>query len=145
TYSSSKMNYSISLLKSLTLIDKNYDDSMQVELFMDTTYNFDNQLNWLTIFEFTSTETTLEGAWNQFMLDRIPYGGFQVLSERKTEYLSQPALYEHSTYILSGNTDESINFLLQGNNSKYYLVNIQVDKEVNYPKNMRELLYCAKS
>lgn len=145
TFSSSKMNYSISLLKSFDLIDKDYSDTLKVEMFVDTTAVFEEGTRTLTVIEFNSSETTLEGAWRTFVANRILIEDFRIYSEGSTDYLSRPSYYEHSACTISKKNTETISFLFHGEDSSFYLVSLQVITEGGYPDNMKELLYCAKS
>lgn len=144
-YSSTKMNYSISLLKYLELAEKDYNnDTLGFEVFVDTSVVFEEGTSTLSVLKYNSTDTTLNGAWNKLMSNR-PFENFRIYSEGTTDYLSRPAYYEHSAYTISEKNTETINFFFRGDSSDFYLMNLQVITEEGYPDNMKELLFCAKS
>lgn len=145
SYSSTKMGYSISLLDQFVLRDNNYNDTLKLELFIDTSMVFEEGASTLTIIKFNSTETTLEKSWRKFISDRMLIEDFQVYSEGLTDYLLEPAYYEHSAYTMSKKNTESINFLIRGDSSSFYFMNLEVIMEDDYPNNLKELLSCVKT
>lgn len=147
TYSRAKMNYNISIPKKFELMDKDYYDTLSIELFVDTSMIFEEGASILSVFKYnaTDTETTLEGAWNKLMSNRPLIEDFRIYSEGLTNFLSVPAYYEHSACTISEKNTESINFLFRGDSSSFVGISLQVITEEGYPDNMKELLYCAKS
>lgn len=147
TYSRAKMNYNISIPKKFELMDKDYYDTLSIELFVDTSMIFEEGASILSVFKYnaTDTETTLKGAWNKLMSNRPLIEDFRIYSEGLTNFLSVPAYYEHSAYTISEKNTESISFLFRGDSSSFVGISIQIITEKGYPDNMKELLYCAKS
>lgn len=147
TYSSGKMNYSISVLKRFELLDKNYNDTLGIEVFADTAILFEAGTNILSILKYNSsrTESTLEEAWKKLLSNRQLMKDFRIYSEGLTDFLSTPSYYEHSACTISNKNIESISFLFRGNSSDFYVISISVNTEKGYPDNMKELLYSARS
>jgi hypothetical protein len=146
-YSSAKMNYNISMPKRFELLDRDYYDTLSIELFADTTILYEEGTNILSILKYNSSmpETTIEEAWKKLLTNRQLIEDFRIFSEGVTDFLSVPAYYEHSACTISEKNTESISFLFRGNSSDFYVISISVNTEEGYPTNMRELLYCAKS
>lgn len=144
-YSSTKMRYNISLLKHLQLTDKQYDDSTSYECFFDSNYDFMDGTNMLSVYKFHSKDTILEDAWNTLLAQREKYQDFKVFSTGFTNVLTSPSYYEHSSVTISNKNTESVSFLIHGDSTEFYLLSVQSNTENNYPKEMKELIYCAKS
>lgn len=145
TYSSKKMNYSISLFRSLDLIDKDYSDTLKVEMFVDTAMVFEEGASTFTVIEFSFSETILEEAWKKLISKRSLIEDFRIYSEGSTDYLSRPSYYEHSACTISKKNTETINLFFRSDSSSFYLITLQVNTEKGYPDNIKKLLYCAKS
>lgn len=147
TYSSAKMNYSISVLKRFELMDKDYYDTLGIELFVDTSMVFEEGASMFSVLKYnsTDTETTLEKAWDKLMSNRMMIEDFRIYSKGLTNFLSVPAYYEHSACTISKKNTESISFLFRGEDSIFFGISLQVITEEGYPDNMKELLFCAKS
>jgi hypothetical protein len=145
TYSSSKMNYRISLSKELELIDKDYKDTLSIEVFLDSTIDFMEGTNIISVLRYQSNEKTLEGAWKKLASKREKMQDFKIHSEGKTSFLSSPAYYEHASYPVSKKDRESISFLIKGKSFDFYAVSLETSKENNYPYNMKRLLACVKT
>ena len=144
-YSSDSMNYSIFQLRLMDLIDKDYSDTLNVEMFVDTSMVFEEGTNILTVIEFSSSETKLEEAWKKFISNRLLIEDFRIYSEGITDFLSMPAYYEHSVCTISKKNIETINFLFRSDSLSLYFLSIQVPTDKDYPKNMEKLLYSAKT
>lgn len=144
-YSSIKMDYDISLLEQFRIAEKEYNDTIGFELFLDTTFSFEKGTNMISITKFYSEDTKLDKVWNKLTSNRMSIENFRIYSKGLTNYLSRPAYFEHSACTISKKNTESISFLFRGDSTDFYAISIQVIKEVGYPKNMRELLFCAKS
>ena len=145
TYSSDSMNYSISVPKRFELMDKDYLDTFDIELFIDTSVVFEEGVSMFSVVKYSSTETELKKAWDKLMSNRVMIEDFRIYSEGVTNFLSMPAYYEHSACTISKKNTESISFLFRGDSSSYYGISLQVITEEGYPDNMKELLYCAKT
>lgn len=141
---SERMQYSISLLDCLALVEKEYSDTTGYELFVDTSISFEKGTSILSIMKFNSTATTLEEAWNKLMTNRVRIKDFQIFSQGLTNYLSKPSYYEHSTCTMNNSKTESISFLFKSDSS-FYLLSIQANREKGYPDNLKELLFSTKS
>jgi hypothetical protein len=144
-YSSSNMNYQISLSKELELTEKDYQNTSSFELFLDSTIDFMEGTNILSILRYPSKEKTLEDAWKKLISKREKIQGFKVHSEGKTNFLSTPAYYEHASYPVSKKDRESITFLIKVKSSDFYAVSLETNKENNYPDTMKRLLACVKT
>jgi hypothetical protein len=147
TYSRVKMDYSISMPKRFELLDKDYFDTLSIELFADTTIIYEEGTNILSILKYNPSmpETNIEEAWKKLLSNRQLIEDFRIYSEGLTDFLSVPAYYEHSACTISKKNTESISFLFRGEASTFYLMSLQVITEEGYPDNMKELLSCAKS
>jgi hypothetical protein len=144
TYSSSQMNYRISLTKELQLREKDYRDTVSIEVFMDSTIDFMKGTNILSVVRYASKEKNLEDAWKELVSKRPKMQGFNSHSEGKTNFLSSPAYYEHASYPVSKKDRETICFLIKGKTADFYAVSIETSNE-NYPNNMKRLLACVKT
>ncbi len=144
-HSSSNMNYQISLSKELKLTEKDYKDTLSIELFLDSTIDFMKGTNIISVVRYQSKEKTLEEAWKKLVSKREKMQDFKIHSEGKTNFLSSPAYYEHASYPVSKKDRESICFLIKGKSSDFYAVSLETSKENNYPDNMKRLLACAKT
>ena len=145
TYSSSKMNYSISIPKTLELVEKEYNDTTGYDLYIDTLMEFEKGASMLSVYKYHSAETVLEKEWNKLTSNRQLIEDFRIYSEGVTDFLSVPAYYEHSACTISKKNTETISFLFRGDASIFYLMSLQVITEEGYPDNMQKLLYCAKT
>lgn len=144
-YSSTNMNYSISVLKRFELVDKDSYDTLDIELFIDTSMVFEEGASMFSVLKYNSTDTVLETAWDKLMSNRVMIEDFKIYSKGLTDFLSIPAYYEHSSCTISNKNTESISFLFRGDSSSFFGISLQVITEENYPDNMKELLFCAKS
>jgi len=145
TYSSANMDYSISVLKNFELVDKDYYDTLGIELFIDTSMVFEEGASMLLVLKYNSTDTLLEKAWDKLMSNRVIIEDFRIYKEGLTNFLSIPAYYEHSACTISNKNTESISFFFRGDSSSFFGISLQVITEEGYPDNMKKLLYCAKS
>jgi len=145
THSSTEMNYSISLPTRFKFADKEYNDSMNFELFVDTSMQIEMGASMLSVLEYNSRDTIIEEAWNNLLSNRVMFENFRIYSEGVTDYLPRPAYYEHSACTINEKNRESISFLFRGDSSNFYLANLQVNTGKGYSDNMKELLYSAKS
>lgn len=144
-HTSTEMQYSISILEQLELLEKDYNsDTLEFELFVDNSTGLEEGASTLSILKYNSSDTTLSGAWNILMISR-PFENFRIYSTGLTDFLSEHAFYEHSAYTIGKKNTETINFFFRSISSTFYLVNLQVTTEKGYPENMKELLSCAKS
>jgi hypothetical protein len=144
SYSSSKMEYSISLPNRFELAEKDQINT-GFELFFDTLIEFEKGTNILSVFKYNSAEKTLGEAWKKLTSNRQLIEDFRIYSEGLTDFLSIPSYYEHSACTISKKNTETISFLFRGKASTFYLVSLQVITEKGYPDNIKELLSCAKS
>lgn len=145
THSSTEMNYSISLPTRFKFADKEYNDAMNFELFVDTSMQIELGASMLSVLEYNSKDTIIEEAWNNLLSNRVMFENFRIYSEGLTDYLSRQAYYEHSACTMNNKNREAVSFLFEGDASNFYLVNLQVNTGEAYSDTMSELLHSAKS
>ena len=145
THSSNSMNYEISILSKFELSDSGFYDTIKFEVFIDTSYQYEDGTSILSILEFKSIDTSLTVAWENIMRDRELVEGFKVYSEGITDVLTEKSYYEYSSHIISYDKTESVSFLMKKDSGLYFLLSIHVNTENNFPREMKELLFCAKS
>ncbi len=146
-YSSAEMNYSISILKQLELVERDYNnDTLKFELFVDSSMVFEEGAKTILILKYNPKDTNLNlvDAWSRLTHKRR-FENFRIYSKGLTNLLTIPAYYEHSAYSMSNKNTESINLFFRGKSSDFYVLNLQVITEDDYPVNIRELLSSAKT
>ncbi len=144
-YSSEKMNYTFDCLENIVHKETVDDSAYQEELFLDTTHSFMDGTSIMGVIKYSSNETSLIQVWNGIVSNRPPDKSIKIYATGNTQFLSRPAYYEHSGQVISDKKRESINFIMHGDSSNFYVVSLGVNREEGYPENMKELLYCAKS
>jgi hypothetical protein len=144
-YESLQMQYSISILEELKMLESDYFKTESNELFIDTSSNFNNGMSVLSIRKYESILISLEKEWESLKSDRLFFENFKVISEEKINFIGKQVIYEHTKFTLEGIEREGISFLFKEKGNKYYNIYIQVNKDEYYPNNLKELLFCVRS
>ena len=147
SYTSTTLNYSISVPKRFGSPEKDNGDTLSMESFIDTTKLISEGVSKLVVFKyhFTGKKTTLEKTWKRLTSKLPRIENYRMYSEGITDFLSLPAYYEHGGYTIGGKDYESICFLFRGEASNYIGISLEGLKDEDHVVHMKELLYSAKT
>ncbi|MBL7888441.1 MAG: hypothetical protein JNL24_02750 [Bacteroidia bacterium] len=141
----STMKYDISLPKELKLAEKQYNDTLWFEFFLDKTIPFEEGTNIVSVLRILSKEKTPKDVWQKLLEKKLMNENYSTHSKGESSFLNYPSYYAHCSKTISNKNRETIIFIVRGNSSDYYMINLETGTEKNYPNNMKQLLSCVKT
>lgn len=141
---SRKMDYQLLLPRYYKLIDHEYSDSINFELFADSTSLKYSSPNMFSILKFESKYKSQKKVWDSLSQKRVLLTGFEVFSEGITNKFSLPVYYEHSKCEIQGSIIEGVSILISDLHT-FYLINAHINKETGRAEDLKKLIYSIKT
>jgi hypothetical protein len=144
-FTNSTMKYDISLPKELKLAEKQYDDTLWYEFFLDKTIPFEEGTNMVSVLRILSKEKTPKDVWHKLLEEKLINENYSTLSKGESSFLNYPSYYVHCSNTVSNKQRETIIFIVRGNSSDFYMINLETGTDENYPDKMKQLLSCVNT
>lgn len=143
-WTSTQMNYDLSLPKEFKRVEKEYNDTMGYELYIDTTSADEKGTSIISVLKYLSDETTSKAFYQKNLSNKLQKMNRVFHSKGETTFLNYPAYYAHYSSEISKQPRESIVFIVRGNESNFYMIVIDTGADDNYTDNMKQLLSNVK-
>ncbi|MEN9441760.1 MAG: hypothetical protein RLZ33_1837 [Bacteroidota bacterium] len=145
TWTSTQMNYNLSLPKQFKRVEKEYNDTIGYELYIDTTSAFEKGTSIISVLKYLSEEKTSKAFYQKNLSNKLQNMNRMFHSKGETTLLNYPAYYAHYSTEISKQPRESIVFIVPGNASDFYMIVIDTGADDNYTDNMKQLLSNVKT
>lgn len=106
----STMKYEVSLPKELKFLEKQYDDTLWFELFVDSTIPIEHGSNLISVMRYQSDEKTPKDVYQKLYADKLVSNHYAIRSKGETKFLKYPSYYIHCSTIISNQNRETILF-----------------------------------
>jgi len=145
TWTSAQMNYELSLPKGFKRVEKEYNDTIGYELYIDTTIAYEKGTSIISVLMYLSEDKTSKAFYHNNLSSKLQKMKRVFHSKGETTLLNYPAYYAHYSTEISKQPRESIVFIVRGNASNFYMIVIDTGKDDNYTDNMKQLLSNVKT